>query len=40
MKGGLYFDVRGLWRRNAWRRLMLKTVFCTMLCMYFYLCEI
>lgn len=35
MKRWLNFDVRGLWRKYAGRRLMLKMVFCTMLCMFF-----
>ncbi len=35
MKRWVNLDVRGLWRRYAGRRLMLRMVFCTMLCLFF-----
>lgn len=35
MKRWVDLDVRGLWRKYAGRRVMLRMVFCTMLCLFF-----
>lgn len=35
MKRWVNLDVRGLWRKYAGRRLMLRMAFCTMLCLFF-----